>query len=67
LASFIRLAIPQRGSLVPFRSPLLPRILHVTHYDFCPAHEALRTTPGATIGVADRVWTIDASLEMYWF
>ncbi len=42
MASFIRLAIQQRGSLVPFRARLLPTDLHVTHYDLCLVHEALR-------------------------
>ena len=32
--------------------------LYVTHYNLCRVHEALRTTPGVALGVADRVWTI---------
>jgi hypothetical protein len=32
--------------------------LYVMHYNFCRAHEALRTTPARAIGVADRTWTI---------
>jgi IS1 family transposase len=42
--------------------------LYVTHYNLCRVHEALRTTPGVALGVADRVWTIgdlvDATLAL---
>jgi IS1 family transposase len=42
--------------------------LYVTHYNLCRVHEALRTTPGVALGVADRVWTIgdllDATLSL---
>jgi IS1 family transposase len=37
--------------------------LYVTHYNLCRVHEALRTTPGVALGVADRVWTIGDLLE----
>jgi len=37
--------------------------LYVTHYNLCRVHEALRTTPGVSIGVADRVWTIGDLLD----
>lgn len=32
--------------------------LYVAYYNLCRVHEALRTTPGVAIGIADRVWTI---------
>ena len=32
--------------------------LCVIHYEPCRLHEALRTTPGVVLGVADRVCTI---------
>lgn len=42
--------------------------LYVGHYNLCRVHEALRTTPGVALGVADRVWTIgdliDAALPL---
>jgi len=42
--------------------------LYVTHYNLCRVHEALRTTPGVALGVADRIWTIgdllDAALSL---
>lgn len=42
--------------------------LYVTHYNLCRVHEALRTTPGVALGVAERVWTIgdllDATLSL---
>lgn len=42
--------------------------LYVTHYNLCRVHEALRTTPGVAISIADRVWTIgdllDATLSL---
>lgn len=42
--------------------------LYVTHYNLCRVHEALRTTPGVALGIADRVWTIgdllDATLSL---
>jgi hypothetical protein len=31
--------------------------LYVTHYNLCRVHEALRTTPGVALGIAE-VWTI---------
>lgn len=37
--------------------------LYVTHYNLCRVHEALRTTPGVALGVADRVWTIGDLLD----
>src|ERR1700676_5555234 len=37
--------------------------LYVTHYNLCRVHEALRTTPGVALGVADRVWTIGVSIN----
>ena len=37
--------------------------LYVTHYNLCRVHEALRTTPGVALGVADRVWTIGGLLD----
>jgi hypothetical protein len=37
--------------------------LYVTHYNLCRVHEALRTTPGVALGIADRVWTIGDLLE----
>ena len=37
--------------------------LYVTHYNLCRVHEALRTTPGVVLGVADRVWTIRELLD----
>lgn len=37
--------------------------LYVTHYNLCRVHEALRTTPGAALGVADQVWTIGDLLD----
>src|SRR5262249_37685575 len=42
--------------------------LYVAHYNLCRVHEALRTTPAVTLGIADRVWTIgdliDAALPL---
>ena len=32
--------------------------LYVSHYNLCGVHEALRTTPAAALGIAERVWTI---------
>jgi IS1 family transposase len=37
--------------------------LYVTHYNLCRVHEALRTTPGVALGIADRVWTIGDLLD----
>src|SRR5258708_17880465 len=37
--------------------------LYVAHYNLCRVHEALRTTPGVALGVADRVWTIGDLLD----
>jgi IS1 family transposase len=37
--------------------------LYVSHYNLCRVHEALRTTPGVAIGIADRVWTIGDLLD----
>lgn len=37
--------------------------LYVTHYNLCRVHEALRTTPGVALGVADRIWTIGDLLD----
>jgi hypothetical protein len=37
--------------------------LYVTHYNLCRVHEALRTTPGVALGVADRVWTLGDLLD----
>ncbi|MGB3866521.1 MAG: transposase [Xanthobacteraceae bacterium] len=37
--------------------------LYVTHYNLCRVHEALRTTPGVALGVADRVWAIGDLLD----
>lgn len=37
--------------------------LYVSHYNLCRVHEALRTTPGVALGVADRVWTIGDLLD----
>jgi IS1 family transposase len=41
--------------------------LHVTHYNFCRVHEALRITPAMAMGITDHIWTIgeliDAALE----
>jgi hypothetical protein len=34
------------------------RAAHVSHYNMCRVHEALRTTPAVALGIADRVWTI---------
>ena len=40
--------------------------LYVAHYNLCRVHEALRTTPGAQLGIADHAWSlgelIDAAL-----
>lgn len=32
--------------------------LYVVHYNWCPMHETLNTTPAVTIGIADRPWSI---------
>lgn len=37
--------------------------LYVAHYNLCRVHEALRTTPGVALGIADRVWTIGDLLD----
>jgi IS1 family transposase len=37
--------------------------LYVTHYNLCRVHEALRTTPGVALGIAERVWSIGELLE----
>lgn len=37
--------------------------LYVAHYNLCRVHEALRTTPGVALGVADRVWTIGDQID----
>ena len=37
--------------------------LHVAFYNLCRSHEALRTTPAISLGVADRVWTIGDLLD----
>ena len=37
--------------------------LYVSHYNLCRVHEALRTTPGVALGIADRVWTIGDLLD----
>jgi hypothetical protein len=37
--------------------------LYVAHYNFCRVHETLRSTPAATIGVADHVWSIGELLD----
>jgi hypothetical protein len=29
--------------------------LHVSHYNLCRVHQALRATPGVALGIADRV------------
>lgn len=40
--------------------------LYVAHYNLCRAHETLRTTPAAQLGITDHVWSlgelIDAAL-----
>jgi hypothetical protein len=38
--------------------------LYVGHYNLCRVHEALRTTPGVALGVADRVWTVGDLLDV---
>jgi hypothetical protein len=42
--------------------------LYVGHYNLCRVHEALRTTPGFALGIADRIWSIgdliDAALAV---
>ena len=37
--------------------------LYVSHYNLCRVHEALRTTPGVALGIADRVWAIGDLLD----
>lgn len=37
--------------------------LYVGFYNLCRIHEALRTTPAAALGVADRVWSIGDLLD----
>lgn len=37
--------------------------LFVAHYNFCRVHEALRTTPAVSIGIAERPWTIADLME----
>jgi len=37
--------------------------LYVMHYNFCRVHEALRSTPAMALGVADRVWTVEALID----
>jgi hypothetical protein len=37
--------------------------LYVSHYNLCRVHEALRTTPGVALGIADRVWSIGDLLD----
>lgn len=32
--------------------------LYVAHYNLCRVHESLRSTPGMSLGVSDRIWTI---------
>jgi hypothetical protein len=44
--------------------PLLATVsLYVVHYNLCRVHVSLRRTPAVAIGVADRVWTIGASID----
>lgn len=31
---------------------------YVAHYNLCRVHEALRSTPAMTLGIADHVWSI---------
>jgi IS1 family transposase len=38
--------------------------LYVAHYNLCRVHEALKTTPAVALGIADRMWTIDAVLPL---
>lgn len=37
--------------------------LYVMHYNFCRSHESLKCTPAMALGVADRVWTIEALID----
>jgi IS1 family transposase len=37
--------------------------LHVAFYNLCRMHEALRTTPAVSLGIADRVWSIGDLLD----
>ncbi len=37
--------------------------LHVAFYNLCRSHEALRTTPGVSIGITDHVWSIGELID----
>jgi hypothetical protein len=37
--------------------------LYVAHYNLCPVHETMRTTPAVAIGVTDRAWSIGQLLD----
>lgn len=37
--------------------------LHVGHYNFCHAHETIRTTPAMALGVTGHIWSIAELIE----
>jgi len=37
--------------------------LHISFYNLCRIHEALRTTPAVSLGIADHVWSIGELID----